>query len=149
MKFCAIRILNDKDYHGGFEEADIQSVFFAMENNYAAWANGYAPLAIGADVPDAVREFSRTLFNMRPDITLHVSRTVLMTDLRGVLGMVKVPCWIIQTFKDVSVPTSVAEYLSKHLGGENTVVILRTEGHLPHLSAPGLVGPVILRALAR
>ena len=68
------RFLNDKEYHGGFELAEIDNVFSAMEANYEAWVNGFAPLAVGADVPAAVKEFSRTLFNMRLDITLFVRR---------------------------------------------------------------------------
>lgn len=143
------RFLNDDDYHGGFEEAEIDKVFRAMEANYEAWAYGYAPLAVGADVPAAVREFSRTLFNMRPDISLFVSRTVFNTDLRGILGLVRVPCVIIQTSKDVSVPFSVADYLKRHLGGRTTVELLKIEGHLPHLSAPAVLGPVIRRVLSR
>ncbi|CAN1274458.1 Strigolactone esterase D14 [Linum perenne] len=143
------RFLNDKDYHGGFEEREIEEVFSAMEANYEAWVQGFAPLAVGADVPAAVREFSRTLFNMRPDITLFVSRTVFSSDFRGILGLVKVPCCIIQTSKDVSVPPSVAEYMKTHLGGRTTVEILMTEGHLPHLSAPALLAQVLRRALSR
>ncbi|CAN1274459.1 Strigolactone esterase D14 [Linum perenne] len=144
-----ILFLNDKDYHGGFEEREIEEVFSAMEANYEAWVQGFAPLAVGADVPAAVREFSRTLFNMRPDITLFVSRTVFSSDFRGILGLVKVPCCIIQTSKDVSVPPSVAEYMKTHLGGRTTVEILMTEGHLPHLSAPALLAQVLRRALSR
>ena len=120
-----------------------------MEANYEAWVNGFAPLAVGADVPTAVRDFSRTLFNKRPDISLFVSRTVFSSDLRGVLGLVKVPCCVIQTAKDVSVPASVAEYLRTHLGGRTTIEILKTEGHLPHLSAPALLAQVLRRALSR
>ncbi|KAK4387603.1 putative strigolactone esterase DAD2 [Sesamum angolense] len=143
------RILNDKNYHGGFERDEVEKVFSAMEANYEAWVNGFAPLAVGADVPDAVREFSRTLFNMRPDITLFVSRTVFNSDLRGVLGLVRVPCSIIQTARDVSVPASVAEYLKNHLGGRSTVHMLDIEGHLPHLSAPNLLARELRRALPR
>lgn len=143
------RFLNDPEYHGGFDQGEIDKVFSAMEANYAAWVNGFAPLAVGADVPAAVREFSRTLFNMRPDITLFVSRTVFNSDLRGVLGLVRVPCCIIQTTKDHSVPTSVASYLKNHLGGRSTVVTLNIEGHLPHLSAPGILAQELLRAVSR
>ncbi|EOY15734.1 hypothetical protein QUC31_000689 [Theobroma cacao] len=143
------RFLNDNDYHGGFEQGEIEKVFSAMEANYEAWVNGFAPLAVGADVPTAVREFSRTLFNMRPDISLFVCRTVFNSDLRGVLGLVRVPCCVVQTARDVSVPASVAEYLRTHLGGRTTIEILKTEGHLPHLSAPALLAQVLRRALAR
>ncbi|KAL1564742.1 DASH complex subunit dad2 [Salvia divinorum] len=143
------RILNDHNYHGGFEQGEIEQVFSAMKANYEAWVNGFAPLAVGADVPEAVREFSRTLFNMRPDITLFVSRTVFNSDLRGVLGLVKVPCSIIQTAKDVSVPASVAAYVKNHLGGRSTVHMLNIEGHLPHLSAPNLLAQELRRALPK
>ncbi|GKD99998.1 probable strigolactone esterase DAD2, partial [Tanacetum coccineum] len=143
------RFLNDEGYHGGFEEGDIQKVFVAMKENYEAWVSGCAPLAIGADVPVAVREFSRTLFNMRPDISLFVSQIVFSSDLRDILGLVKTPCWIIQTAKDASVPESVATYLKDNLGGRNTVVMLNVEGHLPHLSAPVLLAHKLNRALSR
>ncbi|XP_074264938.1 putative strigolactone esterase DAD2 isoform X2 [Silene latifolia] len=143
------RFLNDHDYHGGFEESEIETVFSAMEANYAAWVNGFAPLAVGADVPTAVQEFSRTLFNMRPDISLFACRTVFKCDFRGVLGLVKVPCFIIQTAKDMSVPESVATYMKDHLGGKSVVIMLNTEGHLPHLSAPGLLAQALWRALSQ
>ncbi|KAI7731577.1 hypothetical protein M8C21_021169 [Ambrosia artemisiifolia] len=143
------RFKNDKDYYGGFEESEVEKVFAAMEANYAAWVNGYAPLAVGADVPTAVREFSRTLFNVRPDISLFVSRTVFKSDLRDKLKLVKVPCCIIQTAKDVSVPSSVAVYLKEHLGGRSTIEMMNVEGHLPHLSAPALLAHHLNRALSR
>uniref|UniRef100_A0A8I7BDQ7 AB hydrolase-1 domain-containing protein n=2 Tax=Hordeum vulgare subsp. vulgare TaxID=112509 RepID=A0A8I7BDQ7_HORVV len=120
-----------------------------MSANYAAWATGYAPLAVGADVPTAVQEFSRTLFNMRPDISLHVCQSVFKTDLRGVLGMVHAPCVVVQTTRDVSVPASVTAYLKAHLSGRTTIEPLPTEGHLPHDSAPSLLAQVLCRALAR
>ncbi|CAH9055720.1 unnamed protein product [Cuscuta epithymum] len=142
------RFSNDEDYHGGFEREEVMEVFSAMQENYEAWVRGFAPLAVGADVPAAVQEFTRTLFNMRPDITLFVSQTVFNSDLRGVLGLVKCPSHIIQTAKDASVPASVATYLKNHLGGRNTVHLLPIEGHLPHLSAPGMLAQVIRQALA-
>ncbi|KAD6119086.1 hypothetical protein R6Q59_025184 [Mikania micrantha] len=143
------RFLNDKDYHGGFEKDEVEKVFLAMRSNYEAWVEGYAPLAVGADVPTAVREFSRTLFNVRPDIALFVSQTVFHSDLRDQLALVKVPCCIIQTAKDVSVPSSVAVYLKDHLGGRSTVEMMNVEGHLPHLSAPALLAHHLGRALPR
>ncbi|KAH6836113.1 alpha/beta-Hydrolases superfamily protein [Perilla frutescens var. hirtella] len=47
------RVLNDHNYHGGFEVGEIEQVFSAMEANYEAWVQGFAPLAVGADVPEA------------------------------------------------------------------------------------------------
>lgn len=144
------RFLNDgENYHGGFEQGEIEQVFSAMEANYEAWVNGFAPLAVGADVPTAVREFSRTLFNMRPDISLFVARTVFNSDLRGILGLVSVPCCIMQTARDMSVPATVATYMKEHLGGKSTVQWLDTEGHLPHLSAPSYLAHQLEIALSQ
>ncbi|XP_030466603.1 probable strigolactone esterase DAD2 [Syzygium oleosum] len=143
------RFVNDEDYHCGFEQEQIEQVFTAMQSNYEAWVTGHAPLAVGSDVPAAVREFSRTLFNMRPDISLFVLRTVFNSDIRGVLGLVTVPCCIIQTAHDVLLPASAATYLTDHLGGPNTMEVLNTEGHLPHLTAPGQLAQVLRRVLSR
>lgn len=142
------RFLNDGDYIGGYEKSEIEEYLANASANFEAFVTGFAPMAIGADVPEAVQEFTRTLFNMRPDIGYCASWTAFNSDLRGVLGLVRVPACIIQTAKDMSVPRSVATYLEQHLGGSNTVVILPTEGHLPHLSAPALLAPAILQALS-
>eukprot|EP01018_Ginkgo_biloba_P034434 Gb_14437 [translate_table: standard] len=143
------RYLNDVGYEGGFEREDIDQLLSAMGSNYSAWVSGFAPLAVGADVPAAVREFSRTLFKMRPDIALSVAKTVFESDLRGILGHVKVPCFILQSSKDMAVRLTVADYLRTHLGGKSFVDILQTEGHLPQLSAPALVIQALSRVLTR
>ncbi|KAK8297989.1 hypothetical protein V6Z11_D05G223100 [Gossypium hirsutum] len=103
-RFYFSKFLNDKDYHGGFKQGEIEKMFSAIEANYEAW----------------------TLFNMRPDISLFISRTVFKNDLRGVLGMVQDP-----------------------LGRRTTIEILKTKGHLPHLSAPMLLAQILSRALSR
>ncbi|KAH9299966.1 hypothetical protein KI387_011549 [Taxus chinensis] len=141
------RYLNDNEYQGGFEREDIEQVFGAMESNYKDWVSGFAPLLVGADVPVAVREFSRTLFNMRPDIALYVAKIVFESDMRGILKQVKVPCCVIQTSKDMAVPLAVAIYVQKNLGGKSTLEILDTEGHLPHLSQPSKMIQLLRRIL--
>jgi pimeloyl-ACP methyl ester carboxylesterase len=146
---CIFRFLNDRDYHDGFKGGEVEGVLSAIEADFEAWVNGFAPLAIGADVPDAVREFSRTLFNMRPDISLFVSGTYFNSDLRGILGLVKVPSCIIQTARDMSELASVATYLKDHLCGRNTMEELHTNGHLPHLSSPTLFTTKLHRTLSR
>ncbi|XP_059293534.1 probable esterase KAI2 isoform X2 [Lycium ferocissimum] len=116
------RYLNDVDYYGGFEQEDLDQLYEAMRSNYKAWCSGFAPLAVGGDMDSvAVQEFSRTLFNMRPDIALTVS------------------------MKDLAVPVAVSEYLHQNLGGESIVEVMSTEGHLPQLSSPDVVIPVLLR----
>ncbi|KAH9298566.1 hypothetical protein KI387_030248, partial [Taxus chinensis] len=140
------RYLNDVDYFGGFEQEDLDQLFEAMQSNFKAWVSGFAPLAVGADLDSiAVQEFSRTLFNVRPDIALSVAKTIFQSDLRGILPHVTVPCHILQSSKDLAVPVVVSEYMQEHLGGKSIVEILPTEGHLPQLSSPDIMVVVLIR----
>nr|ALB07159.1 hyposensitive to light 4 [Striga hermonthica] len=140
------RITNTEDYYGGFEQEEINQMNTAMEENFKTMMMGFAPIVVGGDLEsDAIQEFSRTLFNMRPDIALSICRMISGLDLRPYLGLIVVPCHIIQSSKDMLVPVAVAEYLHKNLGGKSVVELIPTEGHLPHLSAPELTIPVLVR----
>ncbi|XP_024365703.1 karrikin insensitive 2 receptor CA isoform X1 [Physcomitrium patens] len=143
------RYLNDMDYFGGFEQEDLNQLFEAMQSNFKAWVSGFAPLAVGADIDSmAVQEFGRTLFNIRPDIAFSVAKTIFQSDLRSILPKVTVPCHILQSSKDLAVPVVVADYLHLTLGGPTIVEVLPTEGHLPQLSSPDIVIPVLKRHVA-
>ncbi|CAK9206674.1 unnamed protein product [Sphagnum jensenii] len=143
------RYLNDADYFGGFEQEDLNQLFLAMQSNFKAWVSGFAPLAVGADIESpAVQEFGRTFFNIRPDIAFSVAKTVFQSDLRCILAQVSVPCHILQSSKDLAVPVVVSDYLHHSLGGPTVVEILQTEGHLPQLSSPEVVIPVLRRHIA-
>jgi len=134
------RYLNDESYQGGLERGEVDSLYCAMESDYAAWVSGFAPLAVGVDEPSAVKEFSRTMMNMRPEIALAAARTIFESDMRSILCDVKTPCSIIQTAKDIVVPMAVPYYMKENLGGKmNSVEILDAEGHLPQLTAQGLL----------
>lgn len=61
---------------------------------------------------------------------------------------VAVPCCVVQSLKDLAVPVQVAEYLQRNLGGQTSIEILQTEGHLPHLSSPEIVIPVLQRCIS-
>ncbi|CAN8328335.1 unnamed protein product [Cochlearia groenlandica] len=140
------RYINDVDYQGGFEQDELTQLFEAMSSNYKAWCLGFAPLAVGGDLDSvAVQEFSRTLFNMRPDIALTVAQTIFQSDMRHILPYVAVPCHILQSVKDLAVPVVVSEYLHNNIGSKSVVEVLQSDGHLPQLSSPDVVVPVILR----
>uniref|UniRef100_A0A2P2IWP7 Putative esterase KAI2 n=1 Tax=Rhizophora mucronata TaxID=61149 RepID=A0A2P2IWP7_RHIMU len=47
--------------------------------------------------------------------------------------------------KDMAVPVAVSEYLHQNLGGQSIVEVMSSEGHLPQLSSPDIVIPVLLR----
>ncbi|KAJ9177338.1 hypothetical protein P3X46_012569 [Hevea brasiliensis] len=140
------RLLNDEDYQGGMERRDVEQIFEGMRSNYEAWCQGFAPLVVGGDMDSvAVQEFSRTLFNMRPDIALSLAQVIFLTDMRHVLPLVTTPCHILQSMKDMAVPVFVSEYLHQNIGGQSIVEVMPTGGHLPQLSSPETVIPVILK----
>ena len=64
-------------------------VFDTMQSNFRAWVTGFCPMAVGADLHSiAVQEFTRTFFNMRPDIALSISKTSFSCDFRELLPLV-------------------------------------------------------------
>jgi sigma-B regulation protein RsbQ len=59
-----------------------------------------------------------------------------------------VPTVILQTTVDRAVPMAAAEFLRAHIPG-SVLDILDAEGHLPHLTAPDVVGAALRRHLPR
>nr|WAN70670.1 alpha/beta-hydrolases superfamily protein [Orobanche cernua var. cumana] len=147
VMLCATpRMSNTVDYYGGFPQEEINQLLDAMATNYESYTLGMAPLAIGCDLDsEALQEYSRTLFNMRPDIAMSLSRTLASIDMRPYLGHVTVPCHIIQSSKDALVPAGMGDYIHKNLGGKSTVEVIAVDGHIPHLSRPDVTIPVLLR----
>jgi hypothetical protein len=77
------------DYYGGFEQEDLDQIFEALQSNYKAWCSGFAPLVVGGDMESiTIQEFTRTLFNMRPNITLCLAHTIFLGDSRHILCLV-------------------------------------------------------------
>ncbi len=132
------RYLNEPGYVGGFDATDLDALFDSMAAKYQAWAAGFAPLVVGVDDAHAVSEFSRGLFQMRPDIALHTSRTIFTSDVRNAARRVPVPVTLIQTANDVAVPREVGAWLAREMK-DATLDIIDASGHLPHLTAPDAV----------
>nr|WAN70668.1 alpha/beta-hydrolases superfamily protein [Orobanche cernua var. cumana] len=140
------RVVNTEDYYGGLNQEDLDQILEAMETNYNSMVHGMATLAIGGDMDsEVVQEYSRTLFNMQPDIALSVARMICAYDMRPLLGSVVVPCHIIHSCKDPVVPVTAAEYIHQNVGGKSVMEVMSVEGHLPHFSAPEGTIPVLLR----
>ncbi|EEF37468.1 sigma factor sigb regulation protein rsbq, putative [Ricinus communis] len=84
------RYLNDMNYNGGFQKEDLDQMFEGMSFNYKAWCSGFAPMIVGGDMDSiTVQEFSRTLFNMRPDIALSLAKVKFLFDARHILHNTK------------------------------------------------------------
>jgi pimeloyl-ACP methyl ester carboxylesterase len=136
------RYLNDEGYVGGFEKADIEGLLAAMAANYQAWVAGFAPAAVGVDVPGAIEDFSAGLLAMRPDVTIQIARTIFESDVRRLLPLLKVPTVLVHARGDVAVPEAVAAYLRSNIVGSELEWIA-TPGHMPHLAAPDEIAEVL------
>ncbi|KAL3632385.1 hypothetical protein CASFOL_025369 [Castilleja foliolosa] len=130
------RYLNDRGYNGGSTRAQLDSIFNSIKTNYTGWVQSFVPSAIGVNNTAAIQEFKSSLLRWRPQVALHVARTVFLKDNRRVLPYVHVPSTIIQSKEDIFVPKSVPYYIKRKLGGPARVRILKTKGHFPHLTAP-------------
>ncbi|WP_206239610.1 alpha/beta fold hydrolase [Novosphingobium terrae] len=127
--------INDNDYVGGMEPEDIDALLSRMAAHYQGWVEGFAPLAVAEDMPEAVRDFTAGLLAMRPDVTVQIARTIFLSDVRSKLGRLKVPTVLIHSHGDIVVPDAVAHYLNRAIK-DSRLVWIAARGHLPHLSAP-------------
>ncbi len=139
--------LNADGYTGGFDQAELDSLFTAMSANYQAWVAGFAPAAVGVDVPKAIIDFSEGLLAMRPDVTAKIARMIFTSDLRHVLRLVSVPTLLIHAREDIAVPAAVGHFLHQAIAGSH-IEWINSAGHLPHLTAPYEVAAVLRATLA-
>ncbi|CAA3014491.1 Hypothetical predicted protein [Olea europaea subsp. europaea] len=119
---------------------------FAILKELQAWCDGFAPLVIGGDMETlAVQGFSRTSYNMRPDIALSMVQTIFQSDMWHLLCHVTIPCHIIQSMKNLAILVVIFEYIHQNIDSKSIVEMMQTNGHLPQLSLLDVVTPVLLR----
>lgn len=130
------RYLNDENYYGGFDQDQLDSMYENMRTNYYAWVSGFSAAAMGnPDKPELSTYFASTLASIRPDIALSVAKTIFESDVRKALPLIKKQILLIQSHKDIAVPTEVAQYLNEIITGSKLITV-NAEGHFPHISAP-------------
>ena len=84
---------------------------------------------------------------MRPDIALTMARLIFSMDMRAELDGVDTPVTIIQPDGDPVVPVAVGQFLAQQWP-QARLDIIKSVGHLPHLTAPQQVIEVLERSLA-
>lgn len=139
--------LNDGDYRGGFERADLSNLFQALGDNYGQWVQNFSPIvAAGLPGEPAVEEFARGLMAMRPDIALSMALTIFKADLRDRLAAFHTPTVIVQSRSDMAVPVEVGHYLHRHWPA-SSLELIDAPGHLPHMTAADEILAVLKRHL--
>ena len=128
--------LNDGDYIGGFDRADIESLLETLESNHLGWSSHMAPVIMGApEKPELRVELTNSFCRTDPEIARHFAGVAFMSDHRRELPRLKTPTLLLQCSDDLIAPLSVGKYLRQTLPG-STLEIIQNVGHCPHLSAP-------------
>lgn len=131
--------INDGDYRGGFELADIQDLLDLLESNQVAWASTLAPLLMGnIEIPELAGELQGSFCRLDPSIAHHFASVTFLSDNRADLPEVGTRTLLLQSHHDSVSSVAVGEYVHAHVP-ESELVVLEAEGHCSHMSAPALV----------
>jgi sigma-B regulation protein RsbQ len=127
--------VNDGDYVGGFNRAELDDLLASMEANFLGWAMQVAPMIMGApDRPELATELKDSFIRTDREVARHFARVTFLADHRADLPLSTVPALILQCSDDLLVPREASEYLHRHLA-HSTLRVIDNTGHCPHLSA--------------
>ena len=130
------RYLNDADYVGGFERADVDGLLEAIESNYLGWSRAMAPAIMGRpDAPDYGEELTGYFCEQDPEVAHVFARATFLSDNRADLHTFDVPTLVLQCVDDLVAPPEVGAYLARELPNAH-LHHLEARGHCPNLSAP-------------
>lgn len=128
------RYVNDGDYRGGFERADIEGLLDSLDADYLGWSAAFAPVIMGTpERPELGAELTESFCRLDPAIARQFARVTFLSDNRRDLADVTVPTHILQSSDDVIAPTEVGRYVHEAIPGSR-LTILSATGHIPILS---------------
>ncbi|PLS77975.1 MAG: alpha/beta hydrolase, partial [Chloroflexi bacterium] len=130
------RYINDVDYVGGFERADIEGLLELLDSNYLGWSSTMAPAIMGnPDRPELGQELTNSFCRTDPEIAKHFARVTFLSDNRSDLPKLQTKALILQCSEDLIAPEPVGRYMHQSLP-DSHFVLLKATGHCPNLSAP-------------
>lgn len=130
------RYVNDGDYYGGFEQADIDSMLDMLDANYLGWSSVMAPVIMGnSDRPELGVELTDSFCSTDPAIAGHFARVTFLSDNRRDLSRVTVPTLVLQCQDDAISPGPVGQYVHERIR-DSILINLTATGHCPNLSNP-------------
>jgi sigma-B regulation protein RsbQ len=137
------RYINDGDYVGGFEQADIDGLLDSLDDNYFGWSTAIAPVMMGnSERPELGEGLAESFCTVNPTIASQFARVTFLSDNRRDLAQVTVPTLVLQCTDDVIAPLTVGHYVHDHIPGSE-FVLLSASGHCPNISAPGELADAI------
>jgi sigma-B regulation protein RsbQ len=130
------RYLNDGEYVGGFERADIDGLFDMMDRNFIGWANFLSPAIMkNPERPELGEELAASFCSTDPVIARRFAEATFLADNRADLAHVCVPSLILQCSDDMIASDHVGAYVHSHTPG-SVLHRLAATGHCPHMSHP-------------
>jgi sigma-B regulation protein RsbQ len=130
------RYIDDGDYRGGFERADIDALLDTLDANYLGWSTAMAPVIMGSPGrPELGAQLTASFCSMDPVIARQFARATFLSDNREDLPLVCVPTLVLQCAEDVIAPLEVGRYVHTAIPGSR-LEFLETTGHVPVLSGP-------------
>lgn len=139
--------LNLPGYDGGFDREGIDELLGFLEINLEGWATQLAPMVMAnPDRPELTAELESYFVRNDPDIAHHFANVVFLGDHRADLPLVTVPTLIMQCRDDIIAPMNIGDYMHAAMP-QSELVVLDTQGHYPHLSAPDAVAAALFRYL--
>jgi sigma-B regulation protein RsbQ len=142
------RYVNQGDYVGGFDQADIDGLIDSLDANYLGWSATMGPVIAGnPDRPEVGEELTEMFCRVDPAIARQFARVTFLSDNRRDLARVSVPTLVLQNSDDVIAPDAVGRYVHEQIPG-STLVTLNATGHMPNLSAPAELAAAIRSYLA-
>ncbi|UOG76071.1 alpha/beta hydrolase [Hymenobacter tibetensis] len=128
--------LNEPDYYGGFERADVEAMLAYMEKDYMGWAEHFAPFLMGnPDRPSLAADLAHSFCQNDPTIAKEFARVTFLSDNRLDVSQLHTPCLLVQCAQDLIAPLEVGSFLQAAIPG-STLITLPVNGHCPHVSAP-------------
>lgn len=126
--------LNDSNYHGGFEKADIEGMLQLLKGDYNEFARFLSPVVMqNAARPHLATEFEQLLCSNDQEVMGDFAEATFLSDVRDKLQKVTVPTLILQTRNDAVAPEKVGEFVHSQI--ENSEYrLMDAEGHSPHVS---------------
>lgn len=131
------RYLNDPpDYHGGFEQAEIEGLLDMIERNQPGWAGYLAGVVMkNPDRPALAGELEASFCAMDPPIARRFAAATFLADNRSDLAGFDKPTLLLQCAQDSVAPPAVGHYLQRHLAN-SSLRQMQATGHCPHMSHP-------------
>ena len=130
------RYINDGEYTGGFERADIEGLLELMDKNYIGWAHFLAPVVMkNPEHPEFTAELEESFCSTDPRVARKFAEVTFYSDNRADLARVETPALVMQCADDAIAPNAVGEYVHRNLRG-STMRNLEATGHCPHVSHP-------------